>query len=201
MTKTIEIPPGYLNIMGYVNKSQVNGPGCRAVVWVQGCHIGCADCFNPDSWPFEVRELISVEKLAENILANPDNNGVTFTGGEPFWQAKSLARVARIVKASGLNVMCYTGFPLEKLQSEYALPGSQDLLKELDILIDGTYIKSLTETERSHSSVTSSSNQRVHIFNPIFREKIHWGNNQAEVHHLIDGNRIVTGRHGWFEEC
>ncbi len=199
MTRTIEIPPGYLNIMGYVNNSWVNGPGCRAVVWVQGCHIGCADCFNPDSWPFEIRELISVEKLAENILANPDNNGVTFTGGEPFWQAKSLAKVASIVKSSGLNVMCYTGFPLEKLQSEYALPGSKELLKQLDILIDGTYIKSLAEP--SDSSVASSSNQRIHIFNPIFKEKIHWSNNQAEVHYLQDGNRIVTGRHGWFEEC
>ncbi|MFM6190772.1 MAG: radical SAM protein, partial [Planktothrix sp.] len=31
------IPPGYLNIMGYVDESEVNGPGCRAVVWVQGC--------------------------------------------------------------------------------------------------------------------------------------------------------------------
>ncbi|MHC5725634.1 MAG: radical SAM protein, partial [Nostoc sp.] len=33
----MEIPPGYLNIMGYVDQSEVNGPGCRAVVWVQGC--------------------------------------------------------------------------------------------------------------------------------------------------------------------
>lgn len=32
-----EIPPGYLNIMGYVDESEVNGYGCRAVIWVQGC--------------------------------------------------------------------------------------------------------------------------------------------------------------------
>ena len=35
--KQTEIPSGHLNIMGYVDQSNVNGPGCRAVVWVQGC--------------------------------------------------------------------------------------------------------------------------------------------------------------------
>jgi hypothetical protein len=29
------IPRGYLNLMGYVDESEVNGPGRRAVVWVQ----------------------------------------------------------------------------------------------------------------------------------------------------------------------
>ena len=30
----LEIPPGHLNIMGYVDESEVNGPGTRAVVWL-----------------------------------------------------------------------------------------------------------------------------------------------------------------------
>lgn len=42
----MEIPPGYLNIMGYVDESEVNGPGCRAVVWVQGCHRQCPQAIN-----------------------------------------------------------------------------------------------------------------------------------------------------------
>jgi pyruvate-formate lyase-activating enzyme len=41
-----EIPAGHLNIMGYVDESAVNGPGTRAVVWVQGCLRECAGCFN-----------------------------------------------------------------------------------------------------------------------------------------------------------
>lgn len=44
--KRLEILPGYLNIMGYVDESEVNGPGCRAVIWVQGCLRECASCFN-----------------------------------------------------------------------------------------------------------------------------------------------------------
>lgn len=109
----MEIPPGYLNIMGYVDESEVNGPGCRAVVWVQGCLRECPDCFNPDSWSFAINQLIAVDKLVEKIISNPRNEGVTFSGGEPFWQAPALADLASKVKARGLNVMSFTGFTLE----------------------------------------------------------------------------------------
>jgi len=96
----LQIPADYLNLMGYVNESTVNGPGCRAVVWVQGCSRHCPDCFNPESWSFELNQLISIEDLALKILSNPRNTGVTFSGGEPFWQAPGLAKLARQVKAA-----------------------------------------------------------------------------------------------------
>jgi anaerobic ribonucleoside-triphosphate reductase activating protein len=72
----LEIPPGYLNIMGYVDESEVNGPGCRAVVWVQGCLRECPGCFNLDSWSFEINQLISVDTLVEKITSNPNHEGV-----------------------------------------------------------------------------------------------------------------------------
>jgi anaerobic ribonucleoside-triphosphate reductase activating protein len=187
----MEIPPGYLNLMGYVNESEVNGPGCRAVVWVQGCLRECPGCFNPDSWSFEINQLMSVDTLVEKITSNPRNEGVTFSGGEPFWQAPALADLARKVKARGLNVMSFTGFTLERLQSEYAPAGSQDLLSQLDILVDGPYIQSLALN--SPDSPVSSTNQRVHIFNPALKDRITWASDQTEVHILQDGSRIVTG--------
>jgi anaerobic ribonucleoside-triphosphate reductase activating protein len=193
----LEIPPGYLNIMGYVDESEVNGPDCRAVVWVQGCHRECPGCFNPSSWSFEINELISVEKLAEKIISNPRNQGVTFSGGEPFWQAPALTKLAKKVKNAGLNVMSFTGFTLEKLQSEYAPAGSQELLEQLDILIDGAFIESLAVN--SPNSPVSSSNQKVHIFNPAFQNKITWSSEQIEIHVLKDGSRIITGFRGSLE--
>lgn len=63
-----QIPPGYLNLMGYVDESEVNGPGCRAVVWVQGCLRECPGCFNPASWPFVIHQLVSVTDLAAQIF-------------------------------------------------------------------------------------------------------------------------------------
>lgn len=192
-----EIPPGYLNIMGYIDESEVNGPGCRAVVWVQGCPRECPGCFNPDSWTFEVNQLVSVDSLVEQILSKPQNQGVTFSGGEPFYQAIALAELARKLKAAGLNVMSFTGFTLKQLESESAPPGSQALLEQLDILIDGPFVESLAIN--SPDSPVSSKNQKVRVFNPAFADKITWASDQIEVHILKDGNRIVTGYQGWLE--
>ena len=192
--KLLEIPPGHLNIMGYVDASEVNGPGSRAVVWLQGCQRECEGCFNPESWSFEINQLISVEDLVAKILNNPQNTGVTFSGGEPFWQAPALTEVAKKVKAAGLNVMSFTGFTLEKLQSEYAPASSQELLAQLDILIDGAYVKSLAVNDPD--SLVSSSNQRVHVFNPELEDKLDWASDRIEIHILKDGSRIITGFRG-----
>ncbi len=190
----VEIPSGYLNIMGYVDESEVNGPGCRAVVWVQGCQRECFGCFNTASWSFEINQLISVDELAEKILSNPRNQGITFSGGEPFWQAATLAELAKKLKAAGLNVMSFSGFTLEQLQSENAPAGSQELLQQLDILIDGPYVES--QAINSPDSPVSSQNQRVRVFNPAFKDKISWNSDQIEIHILKDGSRIVTGYRG-----
>jgi anaerobic ribonucleoside-triphosphate reductase activating protein len=190
----LEIPPGYLNIMGYVDESEVNGPGCRAVVWVQGCLRECPGCFNPASWSFEINQLVSVDHLVEQILDNPRNEGVTFSGGEPFWQAPALAVLARKLKAAGLSVMSFTGFTLEQLQSEYAPASAQDLLNQLDILVDGPYIQSLAV--HSPDCPVSSSNQRLHVFNPAFKDQLTWASDQMEIHILKDGSRIITGYQG-----
>ncbi|NEQ96912.1 MAG: radical SAM protein, partial [Cyanothece sp. SIO2G6] len=56
--KMVDIPSNHLNIMGYVDRSEVNGHGCRAVVWVQGCRRECPGCFNTASWPFAINQLI-----------------------------------------------------------------------------------------------------------------------------------------------
>ncbi|UKP00331.1 4Fe-4S single cluster domain-containing protein [Nostoc sp. UHCC 0870] len=192
-----EIPSGHLNIMGYIDESEVNGPGCRAVVWVQGCPRECPGCFNPDSWTFEMNQLVTVDSLVEQILSKPQNTGVTFSGGEPFWQAPALADLARKLKAAGLNVMSFSGFTLKQLQSESAPPGSQELLAQLDILIDGPFVETLAIN--SPDSPVSSRNQKVRVFNPAFADKISWASDQIEVHILKDGNRIVTGYQGWLE--
>lgn len=194
-----EIPPGCLNIMGYIDESEVNGPGCRAVVWLQGCLRECPGCFNVESWSFEINQLISIDSLAEKILSNPRNTGVTFSGGEPFWQAPALASLARQLKAAGLNVMSFTGFTLEKLQTESAPAGAQELLKQLDILIDGAFVES--KAINSPNSPVSSTNQRVHVLNPAFQDQITWASDQIEIHVLKDGSRIITGYRGsWVEQ-
>lgn len=64
-------------------------------------------------------------------------------------------------------------------------------MAQLDILIDGAYIQSLAIN--SADSPVSSSNQRVHVLNPVLKDKITWASDQTEVHVLKDGSRIITG--------
>ena len=197
----VDIPPGYLNIMGYVDESEVNGPGCRSVVWVQGCLRECPGCFNPASWSFEINQLITIDELAAKILSNPRNQGVTFSGGEPFWQATALSQLAKKVKSAGLNVMSFSGFTLDELESEKAPPGSQELLSELDLLVDGPFVES--QAIHSADSPVSSRNQRVRVFNEALKDEINWASDQIEIHILKDGSRIITGfwgQMGLFDE-
>ncbi|MEN8446837.1 MAG: 4Fe-4S single cluster domain-containing protein [Cyanobacteria bacterium J06555_13] len=186
-----DIPPNHLNIMGYIHRSEVNGPGRRAVVWLQGCLRECPNCFNPASWSFEENQILSVDELVKWVLNEPENEGITFSGGEPFWQATALAAVACQLKAHGLNVMSFSGFTLEELQKESAPAGSQALLDQLDILIDGPYVDSLAIHEPT--SPVSSRNQRVHVFTPALADRITWTIDQVEVHEFKDGSRLITG--------
>lgn len=188
-----KIPANCLNIMGYVDASEVNGPGRRAVVWVQGCLQDCSGCFNPRSHSFEIDQLISIDALVERIAGNPRNEGVTFSGGEPFWQAPALAIVAKRVKARGLNVMSFSGFTLEHLQSERAPAGANALLAELDILVDGPFVEA--QSVNTPDSLVSSRNQNVRVFNPALRDRLDWTSDAIEVHVLKDGSRIITGYH------
>ena len=185
------IPPGHLNLMGTIKKSAVNGPGSRAVVWVQGCSRACGGCFNPASWEFEINQLVLIATVVELVLSEPSHEGVTFSGGEPFWQASALAEVARRVKAHGLNVMSFSGFTLEELQSDRAPAGAHELLQELDILIDGPYLES--QAINDPTSPVSSRNQKVRVFNEAMRDRLTWASDQIEIHILQDGSRIVTG--------
>lgn len=73
-------------------------------------------------------------------------------------------------------------------------PGAQTLLDQLDILVDGPFVESLALHDPT--SLVSSRNQRVRVFNPVLQSRINWASDQIEVHIFKDGSRLVTGYHG-----
>ena len=179
-----------INLHNYLEESIINGPGCRAVVWVQGCDIGCPSCFNKDTWAFEERTLIEPAELAERILSNPRHEGATFSGGEPFRQAEALAEVARIIKKKGLNVMSFSGFTYDYLKKGL-IPGALELLAELDILVDGPYLEN--QVEKDLHPLVSSRNQRVRVFNKTLEADLNWRSTQVEFRIGVDGTVSKTG--------
>ena len=130
---------GFTNIRlaGFEPRSLVAGPGIRSVVWVAGCHRRCPNCSQPEYFSFQTGEDISVDNLWSQISQVDGIDGVTFSGGEPFEQVQSLARLAKLVRENGMNVVSYTGYRQEALAADPTRFGP--LLNEIDLLIDGEY--------------------------------------------------------------
>ena len=145
-----------LNLSGIISDSIVDGPGIRTTIFCQGCPHHCPGCHNPETWDFGCGTDVPVEDLVEVVQSNPLCRGVTFSGGEPFAQAKGFAKLARLLKEKGYEVASYSGYTFEEL-----LNGSEDqkeLLSSIDILIDGPFLLAQKSLE---VPFRGSRNQRV----------------------------------------
>lgn len=128
-----------LNLAGVVEESIVDGPGIRCAIFAQGCSFGCSGCQNPQTHEFGVGENRTVDELVEIVVRNPLVRGVTFSGGDPFFQAEGFARLAARLKTLGYETAAYTGFRWEDLVSGGS-SAQKDFLSHLDILIDGPFV-------------------------------------------------------------
>ncbi len=133
-----------LRIAGIVNDSIVDGVGMRFTIFVQGCPHHCPSCHNPQTHDFTGGKDTTTDELLSKIKANPLLDGVTFSGGEPFCHASTLAALGKEIHALGLNIVTYTGYTFEELLAgSDTHPEWTDLLRETDILIDGRFEESL----------------------------------------------------------
>ncbi len=145
-----------INLAGFLARSSVNGPGIRAVVWVQGCPIHCEGCFNPEFLPFTPAQQVTPSYLADMICAQAPVNGVTFSGGEPFAQADALGELGELLQHRGHSIVTFTGFSPDLVLSS-TRPAWQRLLAVTDLLIAGPYIPSM----KCDTPWIGSSNQRI----------------------------------------
>lgn len=150
---------GSLQLAGIVEDSITDGPGFRLTLFTQGCPHHCKGCHNPQTHAFSGGSETSLNDILPLLTKNPLYAGVTLSGGEPFCQAKTLAKFAKLVKETGYSVMTYTGYTLEELLEEKDAD-RLDLLKYTDILVDGAF----EEEKRSHECFyRGSTNQRIFV--------------------------------------
>lgn len=172
-----------LNLGAWEERSRANGPGVRFVLWMQGCSLHCPGCINPEFWSFEPAQKLTVKEMAERILSVDGIEGVTYSGGEPSFQAKALLELSQLLKTNGLTVVSYSGFTLDELMHSTD-PEVPAWLATLDMLIDGPY-------QRSNAKATlwrGSSNQRVHFFSDAYRHLANQVERSQQVVELIAGN-------------
>ena len=139
--------------------SVVDGTGIRTVIWTQGCAHHCPGCHNPETWSFDDGELVDVEDVIERIRELEGQDGITFSGGDPFYQPEACTILAKKIHKLGMNVWCYTGFTFEQLLNLGDTDKNiMDFLKNIDVLVDGPFI---IAKHSYNIKFRGSTNQRI----------------------------------------
>ncbi len=159
-------------MIGRVNSfhsfSTHDGPGIRAVVFLQGCPLRCLCCHNPETWNLEDGEVMSSEEVIKKIkrgLPYYRHGGVTCSGGEPLLQPLFVEEIFKQAKSIGLHTTldtsgCVLNDEVEKVLNQADL-----------VLLD---IKKTTE-EDYQSFAKGSLNQTLEFLNVLEeKEKPTW---------------------------
>ena len=144
-----------IRILNILHDTTVDGPGFRTSIYCAGCRHHCPGCHNPESWDFSAGYEVETDQLMQEITADPFAD-VTFTGGDPFFQAEGFAELARRIKAETTKtIWCYTGFRYEEILEDEHL---SQILPYIDTLVDGPFIADLRDPDLHFRG---SSNQRI----------------------------------------
>lgn len=99
----------------------VDGPGVRFVIFLQGCHMRCKYCHNPETWSTEVGEEWTPQDLFNKVIRYKNywgkNGGITVSGGEPLLQIDFLIEFFKLAKEKGVHTTVDTSgnpFTLEE---------------------------------------------------------------------------------------
>ncbi|MBI3951494.1 MAG: radical SAM protein [Acidobacteria bacterium] len=178
----------YLRIHHFLPLSRANGPGARAVVWVQGCSLGCPGCFSPETHPLEGGELVSVDDLFHRTLALGDAiEGITISGGEPLQQRRALLGFLRRVRLeTSLSILLFTGYSWEEVQW---MPDAEALLSCVDVLIQGRY----DQTQRLARDLRGSANKAVRLLSGRYTMSDMQSVPPAEVFITAEGEVVMSG--------
>lgn len=144
-----------LSILDIIEDTTVDGPGFRTAIYCAGCPNACPGCHNPESWNIRNGKMMETDEVLAYVLAD-EFADVTFSGGDPMFQADGFAELARKIKAnSSKSIWCYTGYRYEDLLRR---PQQAELLRWIDVLVDGGFVETLKDPDLLFRG---SSNQRL----------------------------------------
>ncbi len=117
--------------------SVVDGEGIRTVVWTQGCSHNCSGCHNKSTHSFQGGFDVEVDDIVKELESlKYSQNGITLSGGDPFFQVEACNIIALRARELGLDVWAYTGFTYDQILSNSKM---SELLQNIDVLVDGKF--------------------------------------------------------------
>lgn len=177
-----------LRLHHFLPASRANGPGLRAVIWVQGCTLHCPGCFNPQTHASDTGRLVKVNDLFQQILAlGISIEGITVSGGEPLQQIQPvLALLKRVRAETSLSTLMFSGYNREEIER---FPAFRELQACLDVLIAGRY----DAGKQVATGMISSANQIPLFFSDRYTLADLLAVPPVEVIVSPDGEVLATG--------
>lgn len=123
---------------GYIHSIEsfgsVDGPGIRYVIFLNGCHLRCAYCHNPDTWKEGVGEIVSSDTLLDRAVRYKaywgKEGGITVSGGEALLQMEFVTELFTKAKEKKINTCLDT--------SAGPFRNTKDYIEKFDKLMDVT---------------------------------------------------------------
>lgn len=139
-------------------------PGVSVTLFTQGCPHHCEGCHNPETWDFNGGKEFTPEVL-KKIVAGLTKNGIKrsfcIMGGEPLCEQNTLLTLMTIQyvkqRLPEVKIYLWTGYYYEELLKSPD-PKIPLILKEVDVLIDGPFVKPLRDITLK---MRGSSNQNI----------------------------------------
>ena len=136
-----------------------NGEGIGVALFTQGCKFHCKGCFNQETWDLDGGKEYTpeIEEEIMKLLSRDFIDRFSILGGEPLLDRniEDLTRLCKRIKKEypDKKIWLYSGYTYENII--HNLP---ELMDNIDILVDGTYIE---ELKNLNLHFRGSSNQRV----------------------------------------
>ena len=153
--------------IGYIHSTEsfgsVDGPGIRFLIFLQGCHMRCCYCHNPDTWKMggescgtsaTVSELLDKAERYRSYWG-PDG-GITVSGGEALLQIDFLIDLFEEAHRRGINT-CLDTAAQPFTRKEPFFSKFQRLMQSTDlVLLDIKHIDS-----EKHRWLTGHGNENI----------------------------------------
>lgn len=152
-----------MRIAGIIDDDIVDSDdGIAVSLWTVGCPHHCKGCHNQNLWDYDAGQDIPINTVIKKIKEKINKNGImrnfSVLGGEPLdpQNIKDVLTVLKKIRAAypSIKIYLWTGYTLEELQERKEF---EEVLKYIDILIEGRFIEEL----KQNLPLRGSSNQRV----------------------------------------
>ena len=129
-------------MIGHIHSTEsfgaADGPGVIFIVFMQGCHMRCRYCHNPDTWKMDGGDEVTADEILKRALRFKPywgkDGGITISGGEPLLQIDFVIELFKKAKELGINTCIDTaGNPFTKEEPFFSK--FEELMKYTDLLL------------------------------------------------------------------